>query len=83
MQQALHPRTGDLAGAAGAGDALAGLRRHGAGILAWLKARLARPLMADELNPALRDDIGIEDTPLSGPILEVDAAVMRRLMSLR
>lgn len=83
MQQALHSRTGDLLGTAGTGNHLIGLRRRGARILAWLRARLARPVMADELSPALRNDIGIEDTPLSGPILEVDGAVMRHLMSLR
>ncbi|PWS35327.1 hypothetical protein DFH01_16970 [Falsiroseomonas bella] len=83
MQHVLHPGTADLPGAAGAGDHRIGLRRRGAGVLAWIKSRLARPLMDDELNPALRSDIGVEDTPSGGPVLEVDGAVMRRLMSLR
>jgi hypothetical protein len=85
MQQALHTRTGDLAGGAGTADLLAGLRRHGAGILAWLTARPAQPFMADELSPAQRKDIGIVESPdqAHGPILEVDGALMRRLMSLR
>jgi hypothetical protein len=41
--------------------------------------------MADELSPAQRKDIGIVESPdqAHGPILEVDGALMRRLMSLR
>jgi hypothetical protein len=85
MRHAIHPSTDDLIRGAGTGELLAGLRRRGCALLAGLTARRARRIMADELSPALQRDIGLEESPdpARGPIIEVDGAVMRRLMSLR
>lgn len=85
MRQALHPTTDTLAGGLpAASDLFAGLRRRGAAILARLKARsdqAATRRSVKELDAAQLADIGLAEEARRR--LNVDGALMRRLMSMQ
>lgn len=85
MRQALHPTTDTLAGGLpAASDLVASLCRRGAAILARLKARrdqAATRMSVKDLDAAQRADIGLAEEARQR--LDVDGALMRRLMSMQ